>query len=184
MDVDVELFGILVIEIMLEINCEVVDWINYLVQVGKFGMILILGFKVGVFDFQELIDICGVCWVGEFFKVLLFQIDKEVVEIVCQIGCGEGNFIIVFCNVVNVLVLVDIGIFYVVQGLVIGFNIDIIKLVFVGVLGGKYCVYIDQYVKQDYFIVGYKGLNEMDVGIYYVLYVVLILLCGFDLKNF
>lgn len=184
MDADAELSGILATEIMLEINREVVDWINYSAQVGKSGMTLTPGSKAGVFDFQDPIDIRGARWAGESFKALLFQIDKEAVEIARQTGRGEGNFIIASRNVVNVLASVDTGISYAAQGLATGFNTDTTKSVFAGVLGGKYRVYIDQYAKQDYFTVGYKGSNEMDAGIYYAPYVALTPLRGSDPKNF
>ena len=184
MDADAELSSILATEIMLEINREVVDWINYSAQVGKSGMTNIVGSKAGVFDFQDPIDIRGARWAGESFKSLLFQIDKEAVEIARQTGRGEGNFIIASRNVVNVLASVDTGISYAAQGLASGFNTDTTKSVFAGVLGGKYRVYIDQYAKQDYFTVGYKGANEMDAGIYYAPYVALTPLRGSDPKNF
>lgn len=184
MDADAELSGILATEIMLEINREVVDWINYSAQVGKTGNTLTAGAKAGVFDFQDPIDIRGARWAGESFKALLFQIDKEAVEIARQTGRGEGNFIIASRNVVNVLASVDTGISYAAQGLAGGFNTDTTKSVFAGVLGGKYRVYIDQYAKQDYFTVGYKGANEMDAGIYYAPYVALTPLRGSDPKNF
>lgn len=184
MDADAELSGILATEIMLEINREVVDWINYSAQPGKSGMTLTQGSKAGVFDFQDPVDTRGARWAGESFKALLFQIDKEAVEIARQTGRGEGNFIIASRNVVNVLASVDTGISAAAQGLAGGFNTDTTKSVFAGVLGGKYRVYIDQYAKQDYFTVGYKGANEMDAGIYYAPYVALTPLRGSDPKNF
>lgn len=184
MDADAELSGILATEIMLEINREVIDWINYSAQVGKSGFTNTVGSKAGVFDFQDPIDIRGARWAGESFKALLFQIDKEAAEIARQTGRGAGNFIIASRNVVNVLAAVDTGISYAAQGLGQGFNVDTTKAVFAGVLGGKYRVYIDQYAPQDYFTIGYKGANEMDAGIYYAPYVALTPLRGSDPKNF
>lgn len=184
MDADAELSGILATEIMLEINREVVDWINYSAQVGKTGFTRTAGSKAGVFDFQDPIDIRGARWAGESFKALLFQIDKESAEIARQTGRGEGNFIIASRNVVNLLASVDTSISYAAQGLASGFNTDTTKAVFAGVLGGRYRVYIDQYARQDYFTIGYKGSNEMDAGIYYAPYVALTPLRGSDPKNF
>lgn len=184
MDADAELSGILATEIMLEINREVVDWINYSAQVGKTGFTQTIGSKAGVFDFQDPIDIRGARWAGESFKALLFQIDKESAEIARQTGRGEGNFIIASRNVVNVLAAVDTNVSYAAQGLGRGFNTDTTKAVFAGVLGGRYRIYIDQYARQDYFTIGYKGSNEMDAGIYYAPYVALTPLRGSDPKNF
>ncbi|QQG32085.1 major capsid protein [Citrobacter phage CkP1] len=184
MDADAELSGILATEIMLEINREVVDWINYSAQVGKSGMTQTVGSKAGVFDLQDPIDIRGARWAGESFKALLFQIDKEAAEIARQTGRGAGNFIIASRNVVNVLAAVDVNVTPAAQGLGRGFEVDTTKAVFAGVLGGKYRVYIDQYARQDYFTIGYKGANEMDAGIYYAPYVALTPLRGSDPKNF
>ena len=184
MDADAELSGILATEIMLEINREVVDWINYSAQLGKTGMTQTVGSKAGVFDFQDPIDIRGARWAGESFKALLFQIDKEAAEIARQTGRGAGNFIIASRNVVNALAAVDTGVTPAAQGLGQGFNADTTKTVFAGILGGRYKVYIDQYARQDYFTIGYKGANEMDAGIYYAPYVALTPLRGSDPKNF
>ncbi|AFU64113.1 major head protein [Salmonella phage STML-198] len=184
MDADAELSGILATEIMLEINREVVDWINFSAQVGKSGMTQTVGSKAGVFDLQDPIDIRGARWAGESFKALLFQIDKEAAEIARQTGRGAGNFIIASRNVVNVLAAVDTSVSPAAQGLGRGFETDTTKAVFAGVLGGKYRVYIDQYARQDYFTIGYKGSNEMDAGIYYAPYVALTPLRGSDPKNF
>lgn len=184
MDADAELSGILATEIMLEINREVVDWINYSAQVGKTGFTQTVGSKAGVFDFQDPIDIRGARWAGESFKSFLFQIDKEAAEIARQTGRGAGNFIIASRNVVNALAAVDTNVSPAAQGLGQGFNVDTTKAVFAGVLGGRYRVYIDQYARQDYFTIGYKGANEMDAGIYYAPYVALTPLRGSDPKNF
>lgn len=184
MDADAELSGILAQEIMLEINREVVDWINYSAQVGKTGFTQTIGSKAGVFDFQDPIDVRGARWAGEAFKALTFQIDKEAAEIARQTGRGAGNFIIASRNVVNVLAAVDTSVSPAAQGLTTGFQTDTTKAVFAGVLGNKYKVYIDQYARQDYFTIGYKGDNEMDAGIYYAPYVALTPLRGSNPKNF
>lgn len=184
MDADAELANILATEIMLEINREVIDWINYSAQIGKTGQTLTVGSKAGVFDFQDPIDVRGARWAGESFKALLFQIDKESAEIARQTGRGAGNFIIASRNVVNVLASVDTSVTPAAQGLARGLNTDTTKAVFAGILGGRYKVYIDQYARQDYFTIGYKGDNEMDAGIYYAPYVALTPLRGADPKNF
>lgn len=184
MDADAELAGILATEIMLEINREIVDWINYTAQVGKSGVTRAVGSKVGVFDLQDPVDVKGARWAGEQFKALLIQIDKEAAEISRQTGRGQGNFIIASRNVVNILAAVDTSVSPAAQGFAKGLNVDTTKAVFAGVLGGRYKVYIDQYARQDYFTIGYKGSNELDAGIYYAPYVALTPLRGADPKNF
>jgi hypothetical protein len=42
---------------------------------------------------------------------------------------------------------------------------------FVGVLNGRYKVYIDPYSTANYLVVGYKGSNAFDAGIFYCPYV-------------
>ncbi|QDH49199.1 capsid protein [Pantoea phage Phynn] len=184
MDADAELSAILATEIMLEINREIVDTINYTAQVGKSGFSRSEGTKAGVFDFGDPLDVRGARWAGESYKALLIQIDKEANEIARQTGRGAGNFIIASRNVVSALARIDSGITPAAQGLQKGLNVDTTKSVFAGVLGGVYKVYIDQYARQDYFTVGYKGDNEMDAGIYYAPYVALTPLRGSDPKNF
>lgn len=184
MDADSELAGILATEIMLEINREIVDWINFSAQVGKTGFTQTVGSKAGVFDFQDPVDVKGARWAGEAYKALLIQIDKEASEIARQTGRGIGNFIIASRNVVMALAQVDERVSPAAQGLATGMNYDTAKATFAGVLGGRYKVYIDQYARQDYFTVGFKGASELDAGIYYSPYVPLTPLRGADPKNF
>lgn len=183
MDADAELAGILATEIMLEINREIVDWINFSAQVGKTGFTQTVGSKAGVFDFQDPVDVKGARWAGEAYKALLIQIDKEASEIARQTGRGIGNFIIASRNVVMALAQVDERVSPAAQGLATGMNYDTTKATFAGVLGGRYKVYIDQYARQDYFTVGFKGTSELDAGIYYLPYVPLTPLRGSDPKN-
>lgn len=184
MDADAELNAILANEVLLEINREIVDVINFTAQVGKTGMTQTVGSKAGVFDLQDPIDTRGARWAGESFKSLIYQIDKEAAEIARQTGRGAGNFVIASRNVVNILASADQGISLAMQGAAKGLNTDTTKAVFAGVLTGKYKVFIDQYARQDYFTVGYKGDNEMDAGIYYAPYVALTPLRATDPQSF
>ena len=184
MDADAELNAILANEVLLEINREIVDVINFTAQVGKTGMTQTVGSKAGVFDLQDPIDTRGARWAGESFKSLIYQIDKEAAEIARQTGRGAGNFVIASRNVVNILASADQGISVAMQGSARGLNTDTTKAVFAGVLAGKYKVFIDQYARQDYFTVGYKGDNEMDAGIYYAPYVALTPLRATDPQSF
>lgn len=184
MDADAELNAILANEVLLEINREIVDVINFTAQVGKTGMTQTVGSKAGVFDLQDPIDTRGARWAGESFKSLIYQIDKEAAEIARQTGRGAGNFVIASRNVVNILASADQGISLAMQGAAKGLNTDTTKAVFAGVLAGKYKVFIDQYARQDYFTVGYKGDNEMDAGIYYAPYVALTPLRATDPQSF
>ena len=184
LDADAELNSILANEVILEINREIVDVINFTAQVGKTGMTQTVGSKAGVFDLQDPIDTRGARWAGEAFKSLVYQIDKEAAEIARQTGRGAGNFIIASRNVVNILASAEQNISVAMQGAAKGLMTDTTKAVFAGILAGKYKVFIDQYARQDYFTVGYKGDNEMDAGIYYAPYVALTPLRATDPQSF
>lgn len=183
-DADAQLSSVLTDEVVLEINREIVNWINYTAQIGKTGVTQAPNTQAGVFNFNDPLDVRGARWAGESFKALLFQIDKEAAEIARQTGRGAGNFIIASRNVVNVLASVDKNVSPAAQGLAKGMNTDTTKSTFAGVLSGRYKVYIDQYARHDYFTVGFKGDNELDAGIYYAPYILLTPLRGTDPKNF
>jgi hypothetical protein len=181
---DSELSKILATEMLLEINREIILWINATAQVGKTGWTNLNGGQAGVFNFNDPSDTRGARWAGESYKSLIIQIDKEANEISRQTGRGAGNFIIASRNLVAALGHTDMLIGPAVQGTTTGFNVDTNQSVYAGVLAGKYRVYIDQYAQEDYFTVGYKGASEMDAGIYYCPYVPLTPLRGVDPKNF
>lgn len=181
---DSELSKVLATEIMLEINREIVLWINATAQVGKTGWTNTNGGQAGVFNFADPSDVRGARWSGESYKALIIQIDKEANEIARQTGRGAGNFIIASRNLVAALGHTDMMVGPAAMGAKSGFNTDTTKSVFAGILAGKYRVYIDQYAKEDYFTIGYKGASQLDAGIYYSPYVALTPLRGTDPKNF
>lgn len=184
LDADTELQNILAEEIMLEIDREVIQWINATAQVGKTGFTRTEGTDAGVFDFTNAKDVKSARWAGESFKALMFQIDKEANEIARQTGRGAGNIIIASRNVVQALASTDVFIGWGVQGTQTGLNTDTNKSMFAGVLAGKYKVYIDHYARTDYVTVGYKGSSAMDTGLVYCPYVPLTPLRATDPKNF
>lgn len=184
LDADAELSNILAEEIMLEIDREVIQWINATAQVGKTGFTQAEGTTAGVFNFNDPKDVKGARWAGEAFKALMYQIDKEANEIARQTGRGAGNIIIASRNVVQALASTDVFVGYAAQGTQTGLNTDTNKSMFAGVLAGKYKVYIDHYARQDYFTVGYKGQSAMDTGLVYCPYVPLTPLRATDPKSF
>lgn len=183
LDADSELSSILANEIMLEINRELILWINATAQIGKSGWTNQHGGATGVFNFGDPNDVRGARWAGESAKALVTQIDKEAAEIGRQTGRGNGNFLIVSRNVAVILGSSDQLISPAAAGATT-MNTDTSVSVFAGVLAGKYRVYIDQYAVEDYFTVGYKGSSEMDAGLYYCPYVPLTPLRGTDPKSF
>jgi hypothetical protein len=183
LDADSELSQILSNEILVEIDREIINFILVQSQVGASGKTAGTT-TTGVFDLTDANDIRGARWAGESYRSLLVQIEKESNEIGRQTGRGAGNFIIASRNVVSVLAMIDTGsMSSTSHGLQSGLTLETNTAVFAGVLGGKYRVYIDQYANSDYFLVGYKGANEMDAGVFYSPYIPLTPLRGADAKN-
>lgn len=182
LDADSELSNILATEILVEINRETVNTVLTQAQTGAAGQTA--GTTVpGVFNLADANDVKNARWAGEAYKALMIQIEKEANEIGRQTGRGNGNFIIASRNVVSALAMTDALVSWGQQGLQQGFNTDTNNSVFAGVLGGRFKVYIDQYAQFDYFVVGYKGANEMDAGVYYSPYVPLTTLRGQNPAN-
>ncbi|QMV28952.1 major capsid protein [Aeromonas phage AP1] len=183
LDADSELSSILANEIMLEINREMILWINATAQIGKTGWTNQHGGQAGVFNFADPNDVRGARWQGESAKALVTQIDKEAAEIGRQTGRGNGNFVICSRNVAVMLGSTDQLVSPAAAGTT-KLNTDTSVSQFAGVLAGKYRVFIDQYAVEDYFTVGFKGSSELDAGLYYCPYIPLSPLRGVDPKSF
>ena len=130
--------------------------------------------NAGVFDLD--VDSNG-RWSVEKFKGLMFQIERDANAIAQETRRGKGNVIITSADVASALAMsgtldYDSGIGGAVGGLG---EIDDTGNTFVGTLNGRYRVYIDPYsanVSSDqYYVVGYKGSNAYDAGLFYCPYV-------------
>ena len=55
---------------------------------------------------------------------------------------------------------------------------------FAGILNGRYKVYIDPYTTGDYMVIGYRGPNPWDAGIFYCPYVPLQMVRAVDPNTF
>ena len=115
--------------------------------------------------------------VVEKFKGLLFQIERDANAIAQETRRGKGNVIITSADVASALAMsgvldYDSGIGGAVGG--IG-EIDDTGNTFVGTLNGRFKVYIDPYSANvsdsQYYVVGYKGSNAYDAGLFYCPYV-------------
>ena len=130
--------------------------------------------NAGVFDLD--VDSNG-RWSVEKFKGLLFQIERDANAIAQETRRGKGNVIITSADVASALAMsgtldYDSGIGGATNSLG---EIDDTGNTFVGTLNGRYRVYIDPYsanVSSDqYYVVGYKGSNAYDAGLFYCPYV-------------
>ena len=170
LDAESELANILSTEILAEINREVVRTVYRGAKPGAQTNTA----NQGVFDLD--LDSNG-RWSVEKFKGLLFQIERDANAIAQETRRGKGNVIITSADVASALAMAGVldyssGINGAVGGLG---EVDDTGNTFVGTLNGRFKVYIDPYsanVSSDqYYVVGYKGTNAYDAGLFYCPYV-------------
>ena len=170
LDAESELANILSTEILAEINREVVRTVYRGAKAGAQANVA----NAGVFDLD--VDSNG-RWSVEKFKGLMFQIERDANAIAQETRRGKGNIIITSADVASALAMsgvldYDSGISGAVGG--IG-EIDDTGNTFVGTLNGRFKVYIDPYSANvsdnQYYVVGYKGTNAYDAGLFYCPYV-------------
>ena len=170
LDAESELANILSTEILAEINREVVRTVYRGAKPGAQANTA----NAGVFDLD--VDSNG-RWSVEKFKGLLFQIERDANAIAQETRRGKGNVIITSADVASALAMAGVldyssGINGAVGGLG---EVDDTGNTFVGTLNGRFKVYIDPYsanVSSDqYYVVGYKGSNAYDAGLFYCPYV-------------
>jgi len=165
LDAESELANILSTEILGEINREVIGAIRTQAKTGTED-----GSTVGTFDLNDTADNLGARWGQEKFQSLVFNIEKEANQIGRETRRGKGNFVIVSPNVGSALAAA--GNLNYSDGLTsTGLSIDTVGNTFAGTLNGSTKVYIDPYQTTDQVIVGYRGANAIDAGLFYCPYV-------------
>jgi hypothetical protein len=164
LDAETELANILSSEILVEINREVVRTIYSNAVVGaQTGTA-----SAGTFDLD--VDANG-RWSVEKFKGLMFHIEREANQIAKDTRRGKGNIVICSSDVASALQMA--GVLDYTPALNSNtLNVDDTGNTFVGVLNGRYRVYIDPYAQgTNYLVVGYKGSSSFDAGLFYCPYV-------------
>ena len=164
LDAETELANILSSEILVEINREVVRTIYSNAVVGaQVGTAL-----TGTFDLD--VDANG-RWSVEKFKGLMFHIEREANQIAKDTRRGKGNIVICSSDVASALQMAGV-LDYTPALNSNALNVDDTGNTFVGVLNGRYRVYIDPYAQgTNYLVVGYKGSSSFDAGLFYCPYV-------------
>jgi len=162
LDADNELSNILSTEIISEINRQVVRTIYDAAVQGAVDTA-----TPGTFDLD--VDADG-RWSVEKYKGLLFQIERDANRIAIETRRGKGNFILCSADVASALHLagaLDN------QGNKLDNNltVDPTGATFAGVYRGRMKVYVDPYATTDFYVVGYKGANQYDAGMFYCPYV-------------
>lgn len=177
LDAETELSNILSGEIIAEINREVVRSINVTAVRGASEGTT----TAGIFDLDT--DSNG-RWSVEKFKGLMFQVEREANKIAQQTRRGRGNLIICSSDVASALQMAGVLDYTPALDKNGNLTVDDTGNTFAGILNGKYKVYIDPYAGGNYLVVGYKGTNAFDAGLFYCPYVPLQTLRAVDPNTF
>ena len=163
LDAEAELANILSTEILAEINREMIRTIMAKAKLGAQQTSVALK---GAFDVGT--DSDG-RWMVEKFKGLIMQLEREANIIAKQTRRGKGNFVICSSDVASALAAA--GVMDYTPALSTGLQVDDTGNTFAGVLNGRLKVYVDPYATEDFALVGYRGSNPYDAGMFYCPYV-------------
>ena len=181
LDAETELANILSTEILAEINREVVRTIYSTAKVGcQVGTT-----TTGTFNLDT--DSNG-RWMVEKVKGLAFQIEREANAIAKLTRRGKGNIMICSSDGASALAMAGILDYNsALQGQV-NLTVDDTGNTFAGTLFGRIKVYIDPYFpvssSAEFAVVGYKGSNAYDAGLFYCPYVPLQMVRAVDTGTF
>ena len=176
LDAENELTGMLQAEILAEINREVVRTVYNTAVRGANGTTV-----AGTFNLD--VDANG-RWSVEKFKGLMFFIEQESNVIGKDTRRGRGNIILASSDVASALQMAGVLDY---TPALNGNNGNVPNdngNTFAGILNGRYRVYIDPYAAGNFLVVGYKGSNPFDAGLFYCPYVPLQMVRAVDQANF
>ena len=181
LDAETELANILSAEILAEINREVVRTIYSVAKTGaQVGTT-----TAGTFDLDT--DSNG-RWMVEKVKGLAFQIEREANTIAKTTRRGKGNVLIVSSDVASALAMAGILDYNSALQSQVSLTVDDTGNTFAGTLFGRIKVYIDPYAptssSSEFAVVGYKGSNAYDAGLFYCPYVPLQMVRAVDTGTF
>ena len=177
LDAETELANILSAEILAEINREVVRSVYKSAKAGaSYGTAV-----AGTFDLD--VDSNG-RWSVEKYKGLMVQIEREANAIAKETRRGRGNMLI--CDSDTASALSVAGLLDSSSALKDSLSVDDTGNTFVGVLNGRFKVYIDPYAPlgANFFVAGFKGANQYDAGLFYCPYVPLQMVRAVDQGSF
>ena len=181
LDAETELSNILSAEILAEINREVVRTIYGTAVTGaQIGTT-----TAGTFDLDT--DSNG-RWMVEKVKGLAFQIEREANAIAKATRRGKGNIMICSSDVASALAMAGILDYNSALQSQVNLTVDDTGNTFAGTLFGRIKVYIDPYFvasgTSEFAVVGYKGTNAYDAGLFYCPYVPLQMVRAVDTTTF
>ena len=164
LDAESELANILSAEILAEINREIIRTIYISAVPGAQQDVATPG------EFDLDVDSNG-RWSVEKYKGLMVQMERDANAIAKQTRRGRGNFVI--CDSDTASCLSVAGLLDSATSLKDNLNVDDTGNTFVGVLNGRFKVFIDPYapLTKNFYVMGYKGSNQYDAGLFYCPYV-------------
>jgi hypothetical protein len=175
LDAENELANILSSEIISEINREVVRTIYAIAKPGaQFAS------TAGTFDLQS--DSDG-RWSVERFKGLLFAIERDANAVSIETRRGKGNIIITSADVASALVMAGVLDYAPALQSSTAMDVDATGTTYAGQMG-RFKVFVDPFLGADGYVVGYKGTNAYDAGMFYCPYVPLQMVRATDTATF
>jgi len=172
-----ELINIIEYEVGAEIDRELIDKMNFIATSGLNPWVYGLTAGTPVAGGSNVSD--G-RWEQEKFRTLYTRIVKEANTIALTTRRGAGNFIVCSTNVATALETLSSFMYSAVPGTVTA-GTGVSK---VGVLDGRFTVYVDTFAMIDYITVGYKGPGAFDTGLVYCPYVPLMVQKVVDPNSF
>ena len=181
LDAETELASILSTEILAEINREVVRMIYSTAVTGcAFGTT-----TAGAFDLDT--DSNG-RWMVEKIKGLAFQIEREANAISKTTRRGKGNILLCSSDVASAFAMAGLLDYATALQGQVNLTVDDTANTFAGTMFGRLKVYIDPYftasTSSEFAVVGYKGTNAYDAGLFYCPYVPLQMVRAVDTTTF
>ena len=181
LDAETELANILSSEILAEINREVIRTIYGVAKLGaQVGTT-----TPGTFNLDT--DPNG-RWMVEKIKGLAFQIEREANTIAKTTRRGKGNIMICSSDVASALAMAGILDYNSALQSQVSLTVDDTGNTFAGTIFGRIKVYIDPYFpanfSSEFAVVGYKGTNAYDAGLFYCPYVPLQMVRAVDTGTF
>ena len=181
LDAETELANILSSEILAEINREVIRTIYGVAKLGaQVGTT-----TAGTFNLDT--DSNG-RWMVEKIKGLAFQIEREANTIAKTTRRGKGNVLICSPDVASAFAMAGLLDYNSALQSQVNLTVDDTGNTFAGTMFGRIKVYIDPYFTtnstNEFAVVGYKGTNAYDAGIFYCPYVPLQMVRAVDQDTF
>ena len=181
LDAETELANILSAEILAEINREVLRTIYLCAKVGaQVGTT-----TAGTFDLDT--DSNG-RWMVEKIKGLAYQLERECNTIAKTTRRGKGNVVIVSSDVASAFAMAGLLDYQSALNSQVNLTVDDTGNTFAGTMFGRLKVYIDPYfptsASSEFAVVGYKGSNAYDAGLFYCPYVPLQMVRAVDTNTF